>query len=248
MKKPLLIIGNKNYSSWSLRAWLLLKMFDVDFDEYPIALFSDSAKPILQAHSATGKVPVLVDDGINICDSLAIALYVNDYLTDKDIWGNTHSDTHNSKNTKYSKAERSHCQSLVAQMHSGLMGIRSDMPMNIRATARIQPSEQCLADIARVDQIFAQCSQNKAKNNGLAEGYLFGEFSVADAFFAPIIFRLKTYANTSNITLKPTTEQYCQIMLDNPYMQQWQALALQETQVIADDEVGEIVSVEGVLG
>lgn len=238
MKKPLLIIGNKNYSSWSLRAWLLLKMFDINFDEQPIALFSDSAKPILQAHSATGKVPVLVDDGINICDSLAIALYVDDYLTDKSIWGNE----------KNSKAERSHCQSLVAEMHSGLMGIRSEMPMNIRATARIQPSKQCLADIVRVEKIFAQCLQNRAKNNGLAKEYLFGEFSIADAFFAPVIFRLKTYANASNIALKPTTEQYCKVMLDNPYMQQWQVLALQETQVIADDETGEIVSVAGVLG
>ena len=241
MNKPLLIIGNKNYSSWSLRAWLLLKMFEVDFDEHPIALFSDSAKPILQAHSATGKVPVLVDDGINICDSLAIALYANDYLTNKDIWGDE-------KNGKNSKAEHGHCQSLVAQMHSGLMGIRSEMPMNIRATARIQPSKQCLADIARVEQIFAQCLQNKAKNSDLSEGYLFGEFSAADAFFAPIIFRLKTYANASNIALTPTTEQYCEVMLSNPYMQQWQALALQETQVIADDEAGEIVSVAGVLG
>ena len=238
MKKPLLIIGNKNYSSWSLRAWLLLKMFNVDFDEQSIALFSDSAKPILQAHSTTGKVPVLVDDGINICDSLTIALYVNDYLTDKSIWGHK----------KNSKAERSLCQSLVAEMHSGLMGIRSEMPMNIRATARIQPSKQCLADIARVEQIFAQCLQNKAKNSDLSEGYLFGEFSAADAFFAPIIFRLKTYANASNIALTPTTEQYCEVMLSNPYMQQWQALALQETQVIADDEAGEIVSVAGVLG
>ncbi|WP_230658680.1 glutathione S-transferase family protein [Psychrobacter sp. I-STPA10] len=238
MNKPLLIIGNKNYSSWSLRAWLLLKMFDIDFNEHPIALFSDSSKPILQAHSATGKVPVLVDDGINICDSLAIALYVNDYLTDKSIWGNE----------KNSKAERSHCQSLVAEMHSGLMGIRSEMPMNIRATARIQPSKQCLADIARVEQIFAQCLQNKAKSSDLSEGYLFGEFSVADAFFAPVIFRLKTYADASKIALKPTTEKYCEVMLSNPYMQQWQALALQETQVIADDEAGEIVRVVGVLG
>ena len=104
-----------------------------------------------------------------------------------------------------------------------------------------------MADIARIEQIFAQCLQNRAKNNGLAKEYLFGEFSIADAFFAPVIFRLKTYANASNIALNPTTEQYCEVMLSNPYMQQWQTLALQETQVIADDEAGEIISVEEVL-
>lgn len=244
MQKPLLIIGNKNYSSWSLRAWLLLKAFNIDFDEQLIELFHSSATPILNEHAPTGKVPVLVygqgDEKVTIWDTLAIAIHANDYLTDLDIWtglskSNTESDTSNRINSAY-------CQSIIAEMHSGLMGIRSEMPMNIRATAKIRPSAACLADIARIEHIFAECLTNRS-----SDSYLFGDFTAADAFFAPVVLRLQTYAKASGIILTLLTEQYCQTILNNPHVQAWQKAALKETRIIEEDEAGEILSLVGSL-
>ena len=244
MKKPLLIIGNKNYSSWSLRAWLLLKAFNIDFDEQLIELFHSSATPILNEHAPTGKVPVLIygqgDEKVTIWDTLAIAIHANDYLTDLDIWtglskSNTESNTSNRINSAY-------CQSIIAEMHSGLIGIRGEMPMNIRATAKIRPSAACLADIARIEHIFAECLTNRSPDS-----YLFGDFTAADAFFAPVVLRLQTYAKASGIILTPLTEQYCQTILNNSHVQAWQKAALKETRIIEEDEAGEILSVEGIL-
>ena len=244
MQKPLLIIGNKNYSSWSLRAWLLLKAFNIDFDEQLIELFHPSATAILNEHAPTGKVPVLVygegDDKVTVWDTLAIAIHANDYLTELDVWtGLIKSDT---KNNTSNRINSTYCQSIVAEMHSGLMGIRSEMPMNIRAKAKIQPSAACLKDIARIENIFADCLKNRPKDS-----YLFGAFTAADAFFAPVVLRLQTYADASGITLKPITKKYCEMMLNNPHLQTWQEAALNETRIIKEDEAGELLSVAGVL-
>lgn len=244
MQKPLLIIGNKNYSSWSLRAWLLLKAFNIDFDEQLIELFHPSATAILDEHAPTGKVPVLVygenDEKVTVWDTLAIAIHANDYLTDLDVW--TGLNKSDAKNNTSNRINSAYCQSIVAEMHSGLMGIRSEMPMNIRATAKIQPSNACLKDIARIENIFADCLKNRSKDS-----YLFGAFTAADAFFAPVVLRLHTYAVASGIPLKPITKQYCVTMLNNPHLQAWQETALNETHVIKEDEAGEILSVIGVL-
>ena len=246
MQKSLLIIGNKNYSSWSLRAWLLLKAFNIDFDEQLIELFHPSAIPILNGHAPTGKVPVLVygqdDEKVTIWDTLAIAIHANDYLTELDLWtGLKKSDT-DAKSDTSTRINSAYCQSIVAEMHSGLTGIRSEMPMNIRATAKIQPSNACLNDIARIEDIFADCLKNRA-----TDSYLFGSFTAADAFFAPVILRLQTYADASGIVLKSTTKQYCETILNDPYLQAWREAALEETRVIKEDEAGEILSVVGVL-
>ena len=244
MQKPLLIIGNKNYSSWSLRAWLLLRAFHIDFDEQLIELFHPSATAILNEHAPTSKVPVLVygegDDKVTVWDTLAIAIHANDYLTELDVWtGLSKSDTKNNTSNRINSA---YCQSIVAEMHSGLMGIRSEMPMNIRAKAKIQPSAACLKDIARIESIFADCLKNRPKDS-----YLFGAFTAADAFFAPVVLRLQTYADASGITLKPITKKYCEMMLNNPHLQTWQEAALNETRIIKEDEAGELLSVAGVL-
>lgn len=246
MQNPLLIIGNKNYSSWSLRAWLLLKAFSVDFDEQLIELFDPSARPILEAHSPTGKVPVFVygqdDQKVTVWDTLAIAMHVNEYFTDINIWtGISKSDT-STQHDIQSKIKSAYCQSIIAEMHSGLSGIRNEMPMNIRATAKIHPSEACLSDIARIEAIFAYCLKGRSEDS-----YLFGHLTVADVFFAPVVLRLQTYAHASNITLQPLTKQYCQTMLNNPHIKAWIQAALQETRIIEEDEAGEIVSLSGVL-
>ena len=248
MQKPLLIIGNKNYSSWSLRAWLLLKAFNIDFDEQLIELFHPSATALLNEHAPTGKVPVLVygqdndnnSDKVTVWDTLAIAVHANDYLTELDVW--TGLSKSNTKNNTSNRINSAYCQSIVAEMHSGLMGIRSEMPMNIRAKSKIQPSAACLKDIARIENIFADCLKNRSKDS-----YLFGAFTAADAFFAPVVLRLQTYADASGIPLKPITQQYCETMLNNPHLQTWQEAALNETRIIKEDEAGELLSVAGVL-
>ena len=245
MQTPLLIIGNKNYSSWSLRAWLLLKAFEIKFDEQSIELFDKSALPVLKEHAPTGKVPVLVsgegDNKVTVWDTLAIAMYINSFLTDKDIWtGNLKSEV--AKDDNRHRIDSAYCQSIVAEMHSGMTGIRNEMPMNIRAIAKIQPSKACLADIARIEAIFADCLKGRP-----ADSYLFGAFTVADAFFAPVVLRLQTYANASGLTLQPTTQQYCKTILNNPHINAWVQAALQETRIIEEDEAGEIISMTGVL-
>lgn len=245
MQTPLLIIGNKNYSSWSLRAWLFLKAFEIEFEEQPIELFAASALPILKAHAPTGKVPVLVsgedDNKVTVWDTLAIAMYANSFLTDKDIWTGVLKSEVNKDDNRH-RRDSAYCQSIVAEMHSGMTGIRNEMPMNIRATAKIEPSKACLADVARIEAIFADCLKGRS-----ADSYLFGAFTAADAFFAPVVLRLQTYASASGLTLQPITQQYCQTMLNNPYMKVWIDAALKETRIIQEDEAGEILSVAGAL-
>ena len=246
MQKPLLIIGNKNYSSWSLRAWLLLKAFNVDFDEQLIELSHPSAYPTLKAHSPTGKVPILVygeaDKKVTVWDTLAIAIHVNEYFTDSDIWTGIQKPDIKSQHDSQNRINSAYCQSIVAEMHSGLTGIRNEMPMNIRATAKIQPSSACSADIARVEDIFADCLKSRSEDS-----FLFGDFTAADVFFAPVVLRLQTYADASDIELKPLTKQYCQTMMNNPHIEAWIQAALAETRVIKEDEAGEILSLVGVL-
>ncbi len=246
MQKPLLIIANKNYSSWSLRAWLLLKAFNINFDEQKIELFHPSATPILNEHAPTGKVPVLVygegDNKVTVWDTLAIAIHINEYFTDINIWTGSSKVANKSQNDVQNRINSAYCQSIVAEMHSGFMGIRSEMPMNIRATAKIQPSAACLADIARIEAIFTDCLKGHSENS-----YLFGAFTAADVFFAPVVLRLQTYADASNITLQPLTKQYCQTLINHPHIQAWQKSALQETRIIEEDEAGQILSIIGVL-
>lgn len=216
--KPTLILGNKNYSSWSLRAWLLLHAFGVDFDEMPIKLFHPSNQEILANYTPLGKVPVLLHQGNTIWDTIGIALYAEKYLIKQAIWGN----------------QPHLAMSLIGEMHSGFTALRNEMPMNIRAKRHITPSENCLADIARFEAIVAEGFRLNGEH-----GYLLGEFSVADVFFAPIVFRLATYAQPSNVALQATTERYLQTMLAHPSIQLWQQQALQETDIVMEDEAGQ---------
>lgn len=216
--KPTLILGNKNYSSWSLRAWLLLHAFGVAFDEMPIKLFHPSNQEILTNYTPLGKVPVLLHQDKTIWDTIGIALYAEKSLITQNIWGN----------------QPHLAMSLIGEMHSGFGALRSEMPMNIRATRKITPSQNCLKDLARFEAIVAESSELSGET-----GYLLGEFSVADVFFAPIIFRLNTYAKGSNIALKPTTKVYMDRMLSHPSMQLWRQQALQETDIVTEDEAGE---------
>lgn len=215
-----LIIGNKNYSSWSLRGWLALKAFDVPFEEIKLSLFSDEFYTELAKHSPVGKVPVLVDGDLSVWDSLAICEYINETYLDGKGW-------------PIDKSKRAVARSVVADMHSGLFGIRTEMPMNCRARRHVELSDQAKKEVATLDALWTKLRAENAQNGD----YLFGKFSLADAFFAPVMFRFKTYG----IALSAAASEYQTTMLMHPAMQEWLDDALIETDVIDADEAGEAV-------
>jgi len=212
-----LIIGNKNYSSWSLRPWLALKAFGVPFEEIELGLFTESFYTELAKYSPAGKVPVLVDGDINVWDSLAICEYINEnYL--------------NNKGWPENKSLRAQARSFVAEMHSGLFAVRGEMPMNCRGRKKLTLSQDAKKEVEWLDNTWAKLrTQNETKGD-----YLFGEFSLADAFFAPVVFRFATYG----IEVSDLSKDYMKTMLAHPAMQEWLKSATTEESVIEVSEVG----------
>ncbi|WP_407334059.1 glutathione S-transferase family protein [Enterovibrio sp. 27052020O] len=212
-----LIIANKNYSTWSLRGWLALRGFNIDFEEVELELFTESFYAEITKHSGAAKVPVLVDGDIAVWDSLAISEYVNDrYL--------------NGKGWPQDIAQRAKARAMSAEMHSGFNALRNEMPMNIRGRRKITPSEGCLKDIARIDQIWAE----QMKEFGEKGGWLFGEFSIADVMYAPVALRFVTYG----VALSPLAQAYSDLVLSNPAVQQWVRESKLDTSVVSEDEAG----------
>ncbi|MBY4675608.1 glutathione S-transferase family protein [Marinobacterium sp. CAU 1594] len=205
-----LVIGNKNYSSWSLRPWLLMQHFGLACEEIPIALFTPQMAAELPALSPSGKVPVLHDGDVVIWDSLAICEYLSERYLDGRGW-------------PADLAIRGHARAVCAEMHSGFAALRSEMSMNLRRPigrrAEHAVSDQCHADIRRIEQIWLDCL---ARYDG---PWLFGEFSIADAMFAPVASRLHTYA----VELSAEATGYVERQLSQPAFQQWRKAALQET-------------------
>jgi glutathione S-transferase len=198
----LLVIGNYNYSSWSLRAWLALKVFGFAFDVKRIPLYGPGAKQQILQHSPAGKVPNLEDGGLRVWDSLAIL----EYLAEK-----------NPRLWPADPAERARARSLSAEMHAGFPNLRAHMSMNVR---RRYPGKgrtpEVLAEIGRIDQIWAQ-----------AKGpFLFGPFTAADAMYAPVVLRFRTYE------VPVSNPAYPQAVLALPAMQEWIAAAEREAESI----------------
>ena len=182
-----LYIGNKNYSSWSMRPWVLLKQTGIDFEEVMVRFGDDpfsvnsSFKQAVMAVNPSGRVPVLVDDGLAVWDTLAIAEYLAEKFPEKQLWPQTAPD-------------RARARSVCAEMHSGFTALRGACPMNIEAALpdvgaivwRDKPAVR-----ADVERIVSMWTELLAQHNG---PMLFGDFSVADAYFAPVCMRLKTFA------------------------------------------------------
>ncbi|RBP83768.1 glutathione S-transferase family protein [Marinomonas rhizomae] len=213
-----LIIGNKNYSSWSLRGWLALKAFSIPFEEIKLRLFSDEFHTELAKYSTVGKVPVLVDGDLSVWDSLAICEYINEnYL--------------NGKGWPVDKNNRAVARSLVAEMHSSLFAIRGEMPMNCRANREIILSDKAQQEVEWMNKTWTELREQNADKGD----YLFGEFSLADAFFAPVVFRFATYG----MALSSAAANYRNTMLAHPAMQEWLKDAKNEIDVVDADEAGE---------
>jgi len=220
-----LIIGNKNYSSWSLRPWLLLQHFAVPFEEQQIWLFSDNMSQQLQQYSPNLKVPVLQDQQLKIWDSLAICEYINETYLAAKAW-------------PQDKGQRAMARSICAEMHAGFFAIRNEMPMNCRRTPNaIVISQQAQQEVKRIIAIFEQClavnTDETTNDVSDQDGFLFGQFSIADAFFMPIVSRLASY----QIETGPVVQPYIEKMLSLPAYQQWLEQAAAETAVIDVAEV-----------
>ena len=216
MGKPLLVIGNKNYSSWSLRAWLMLKHAGVDFDELRIPLYAEGYKEKLLACSPAGKVPVYRDGDLLVWDTLAIGEYL--YESYPSLW-------------PAQREARALARSISAEMHSGFIPIRKAMPMNLRAHGRKAGTSAGLeADIARVKDIWRESRAQYAA----AGPWLFGQYSIADAMFAPVVFRFLTYG----VGEPGAVDEYMRTVARDPLVQDWVRDSAAEQEVIAGSEVG----------
>ncbi len=217
MTTPKLYIGNRNYSSWSLRAWLLLAEADIEFDEERLPLFTREFEERIGAISPSRRVPVLLLDGERVWDSLAIGETVAERWPDKALW-------------PADPAARAHARAVSAEMHAGFPALRAQMPMNCRAMGRHVPlSRELKADIDRVFAIWSDCAER------YGGGWLFDRFSVADAMYAPVVLRFRTYG----VDLPEAARGYADRVLQSRAMQKWLAAAESETEVLEEEEKGQ---------
>ena len=213
-----LVIGNKNYSSWSMRPWMVLKGAGIPFDEIVIPLYTgDADKQRILNVTRSGKVPALVDGDITVWDSLAIIEYAAERFPDARLW-------------PQDVAARAHARSISAEMHSGFMPLRNECGMNIHRPIRSKSlSDDAKANIARIQEIWTEC---RARYGGQGP-YLFGAFSGADAMYAPVVHRFRTYA----VDVTPPVRAYMETMLANAAFKEWSDAALAETLVIERFEI-----------
>jgi glutathione S-transferase len=215
--KPTLVIANKIYSSWSFRPWILMRHFGIAFDEIVVPLEPDATSADILRYSPAGKCPSLHDGKIVVWDSLAIIEYVAELHPRMPIWPR-------------SRAARAQALSLAAEMHSGFMGIRGLLPMNMRRKVKQrEPTPEASADCARFEQAFGQAR----REFGQAGAFLFGDFSAADATFAPVVNRLHVY----DVAVTPGTRAYMDAMMALPAWQDWSAQAQAEAWIVDKYEI-----------
>jgi glutathione S-transferase len=208
-----LVIGNKNYSSWSMRPWLALRANRIPFEEIFIPLYTgDADKQRILGFTHSGKVPALIDGDVTVWDSLAIIEYAAERFPEAGLWPDD-------------RARRAHARSISAEMHSGFMALRNECGMNLHRPVRaVALSADARANVARVQQIWLEC---RARYGG-AGPFLFGAFGGADAMFAPVVHRFRTYA----IAVEPLVQAYMETMMALPAFQEWTRAGLAESLVI----------------
>jgi glutathione S-transferase len=214
-----LVIGNKNYSSWSLRPWLVLKQAGIPFTEIRIPLYVGDWRERVAQHSPSGKVPVLEHGAIKVWDSLAICEYLAERFPEKQLWP---ADT----------TARAEARSVSAEMHSGFQALRQNMFMNIR---RRMPTRgrtpEVAADIGRITDMWNDCRRRYAAGGP----FLFGRFSIADAMYAPVALRFQTYA----MELSGAAREYARTLLALPALREWVVAAQAEPESIPHYEPAE---------
>ena len=211
---PKLVIGNKNYSSWSMRPWLAMRASQIDFEEIFIPLYTDDKadKDRILSFSRAGKVPVLIDGDVTVWDSLAIIEYLAERFPEARLW-------------PQDRAARAHARSISAEMHSGFLPLRNECGMNLHRPVRaVTLSAEAEANVARIQDIWTECR----KRHGKSGPFLFGAFTAADAMFAPVVHRFRTYA----IKVDAQAQAYIETMMVLPAFAEWTAVGLAETFVI----------------
>jgi glutathione S-transferase len=215
--KPILVIANKAYSSWSFRPWILMRHFGIAFDEIVIPMAQENTRAEMLRFSPAGKCPSLHDGKIVVWDSLAIIEYLAERHPRMPIWPR-------------SRAARAQARSLAAEMHSGFAGMRGLLPMNMRrGVKKRELTPEASADIARLEHAFGQAR----REFGQAGAFLFGDFSAADAMFAPVVNRLHVY----KVAVTPGTRAYMDAMMALPAWKDWSAQAKAETWIIDKYEI-----------
>lgn len=210
-----LVIGNKNYSSWSMRPWMALKGAGVPFEEVVLPLYTDDPadKQKILSYSPAGKVPILIDGAVTVWDSLAIIEHLAEKFPDRGFWPKD-------------AAARAHARSISAEMHSGFMALRSECSMNVRRPVQKRPlSADAKANAERVQEIWRDCRSRY----GAGGAFLFGAFSGADAMYAPIVHRFHTYG----VEVTGTAADYMREIQAHPAFEEWGAAALKEPWAIA---------------
>ncbi len=211
-----LVIGNKNYSSWSMRPWVLMKQLGIEFDEVKLRFHSTEWDAQIQRWSPSGLVPVLWRDSQSVWDSLAIAECLAEWYPERAVW-------------PADALARAFARSISAEMHSGFRDLRASMPMNIRAS---HPGKGLKPEVqVNIDRIEALWSEAR-RRFGRGGPYLFGAFCAADAMFAPVVMRFTTYA----VKLTPESSEYCEAMRRAPGVRAWIEDALREKEFVAEDE------------
>jgi len=214
-----LVIGNKNYSSWSMRPWVLLRQAQIPFDEVQLSFAEDDGGLTvvgIEKYSKARKVPVLIVDGEAVWDSLAIAETAAELYPEKQLW------------PEDARARRM-ARSVCAEMHSGFQALRGKMPMNIKGShpgKGLTPESQ--KDIDRIVALWSDCRERFGGGGSL----LFGRFSVADAFFAPVVMRFRTYA----VEVPRLAKDYCAAVEALPSVREWIEAAQKEKKFVAEDE------------
>jgi len=217
MSKLHLVIGNKNYSSWSLRPWMALSMAGIPFRETVIPLDTPETAALISEHSAAGRVPVLHHGRQTVWESLAIMEYLAELFPEKHLWPKPVS-------------ARAVARSISNEMHAGFSPLRNACPMNIRRPRKPVPMTEAVhRDIARIEHIWRGCRAKFGKGGK----FLFGRFSIADAMYTPVVSRFETYA----VPVAAETRAYMDEVLNTPAFRSWKEAALQESWIVPSDEV-----------
>jgi glutathione S-transferase len=212
-----LVFGNKNYSSWSFRPWIALRVTGIPFEEVVIPLYEPGSKEQILKYSPAGKVPVLIDGDIRVWESLAILDYLAERFPQARLW-------------PADAAARAQARAIAAEMHAGFVPLRRHCPMNMWRPVRTRElPPEVVADVRRIDAIFTECRERF----GQGGAFLFGGFGAADAMYAPVVSRLHTYG----IAVGAVAQAYMQAMMALPAWVEWRAAALREPWVMANDEV-----------
>ncbi len=209
-----LVIGNKNYSSWSMRPWVAMRAGNIAFEEVFIPLYTDNPadKQRILSVTRSGKVPALIDGDITVWDSLSIIEYVAERFPQAKLWPED-------------RAMRAHARAVSAEMHSGFLPLRSECGMNLHRPVRALPlSSDARANVARIEQIWRECRQRYGDRGP----FLFGAFSAADAMYAPVVHRFRTYA----VDVGAEAKAYMETMMALPAFREWTEAGLAETLVI----------------